>query len=369
MSLYSEVIPENRVLSIDALRGFDMFWIIGGGAFLRNLLEAIGTPFNQVIFSQMHHAEWHGFTTWDLIFPLFLFIMGASMPFSLSRRVERGELHKSIYLHIVKRALILYFFGMIIEAGRISSFGGLRYTGVLHRIAFCYLFASLIVVNTSVIGQALWAGFLLLFYWIVMTFIPIPGYEAGVLTPEGNLASYIDRLFLPGVLYHDIFDNEGILSTVPAVSTTLLGVLSGHWLRSSFTPGRKCAGLCAAGVLSLMLGLLWNTVFPINKLLWTSSYVLYSGGWSLLLLGGFYLLIDVRGYRVWAFPLVVIGLNPITIYMAGSLFDFGRIVSIFTYEFADSLKSLQPLFRASSILLVKWLFLYYLYRKKIFLRV
>ncbi|MFC1528782.1 acyltransferase family protein [Candidatus Latescibacterota bacterium] len=369
MSLYRGVIPENRVLSIDALRGFDMFLIIGGGAFISNLLRVIDTPFNQAIFSQMHHAEWHGFTAWDLIFPLFLYIVGASMPFSLSGRLEKGDSRKNIYHHIVKRAIILYFFGMIIEAGRINNFGGLRYTGVLHRIAFCYLFASLIVMNTRVAGQALWAVFLLIFYWVIMTFVPVPGYGSGVFTPEGNLASYVDRLFLPGILYHDVFDNEGILSTVPAISTTLLGVLSGHWLRSSFLPGRKSAGLCAVGVLSLILGLLWNMIFPINKLIWTSSYVLYSGGWSMLLLGIFYWIIDVRGYRTWAFPFVVIGLNAITIYMAGSLFDFGRIVAIFTYEFIDILKSLQPLFRASSILFVKWLFLYYLYRKKLFLKV
>jgi len=361
-------IPEGRVLSIDALRGFDMFWIIGGGSFIHSILALINTPLSKAIQSQMEHPEWSGFTAWDLIFPLFLFIVGASIPFAMTKRLGRGESRRTIFLHVLKRTLILYFFGMLIEAGRIDVLGGLRYTGVLQRIALCYFCASMIVMNTGIRGQIICAGSLIIGYWIAMTFIPIPGYGAGVFTPEGNLASYIDRLYLPGALRQKLIDNEGILSTFPAVGTTLLGVLSGHSLRSQVPQNRKIAGLSAAGVLGVVLGLLWNTIFPINKLIWTSSYVLLTGGMSMLLLALFYWLIDVMGFRGWAFPFIVIGMNALTIYIAGAFFDFGRVVTVFTYEFIDYLGALKPLFWAACVLGVKWLFLYYLYKKKIFLR-
>ncbi len=361
-------IPEGRVVSIDALRGFDMFLIIGGGTCISRILVFFDNPLVQSVKAQMHHAEWHGFTAWDLIFPLFLFIVGTSMPFAMTKRLDRGDSRKELILHVVKRALILYFFGMIMEAGRIDALGGLRYTGVLHRIAFCYLFASLIVMNTSIRGQAIWAGSLLIVYWLAMTLIPVPGHGAGVFTQEGNLASYIDRMYQPGALRTEMYDNEGILSTLPAIATTLLGVLSGHWLRSSFSQNRKTAGLCAAGVVSLLFGLLWNIFFPINKLLWTSSFVLFAGGWSMLLLALFYWLIDVRGCRAWAFPFVVIGLNALTIYIAGAMFDFGRIFTVFTFEFIDRFGAYTSLIQSMCILGIKWLFLYYLYRKRIFLR-
>lgn len=363
-----EKLPKGRVVSIDALRGFDMFWIIGGGSFISSFLALFDTPITRAFAAQMHHPEWHGFTAWDLIFPLFLFIVGASIPFSLTKRLNIGDSRKELFLHVMKRALVLYFLGMIMEAGRIDVLGGLRYTGVLHRIAFCYLFTSLIVMNTRIRGQAFWAGSLLIGYWIIMTFIPVPGHGAGVFTPEGNLASYIDRLIQPGALRHKLFDNEGFLSTFPAVATTLLGVLSGHWLKTSFPGNKKVAGLCAAGVLSLVLGLLWNIVFPINKLIWTSSYVLFAGGWSMLLLALFYWLIDVHGYRKWAFPFVIIGLNAVTIYVLGAIFDFGRIVNVFAYEFIDYWGAFKPIFWAACVLAVKWLLLYYLYRKRIFLK-
>ena len=361
-------IPEGRVVSIDALRGFDMFLIIGGGSCIGLILALFDNPLVQSIKAQMHHAEWHGFTAWDLIFPLFLFIVGTSMPFAMTKRLDRGDSRKELMLHVIKRALILYFFGMIMEAGRINALGGLRYTGVLHRIAFCYLFASLIVMNTRIRGQAIWAGSLLIVYWLAMTLIPVPGHGAGVFTPEGNLASYIDRMYQPGALRTEMYDNEGFLSTFPAIATTLLGVLSGHWLRSSFPQDRKAAGLCAAGVISLLLGLFWSIVFPINKLLWTSSFVLCAGGWSMLLLALFYWLIDVRGCRAWAFPFVVIGLNALTIYIVGALFDFGRIFTVFAYEFIDHFGAYKSLIQSMGILGIKWLFLYYLYRKRIFLR-
>lgn len=368
MAIFQDNLPKGRVLSVDALRGFDMFWIIGGSSLVASLMTRANTPFTLAIAQQFQHSEWHGFTFEDLIFPLFLFIVGVSLSFSLTKRLERGDSRKDLYIQILKRTLILYFLGMIINAKLIGYLGGLRYTGVLPRIAFCYFFASLIVMNFDFRRQAIWAVALLIGYWLAMTLIPVPGYGAGVFTPEGSLASWLDRMYLPGQLRTKLYDNEGIMSTFPAVATTLFGVLSGGWLRREISPNRKVLGLVGAGAAGLALGLAWNIIFPINKLLWTSSFALFAGGISILLLALFYWLIDVRGYRKWAFPFVVVGLNSITIYFAQGIFDFGLIVTVFVHEFAGHLGSYRSLFLTVCVITVKWLFLYILYRKKIFLR-
>jgi predicted acyltransferase len=368
MGTQKNSLPSGRIISIDALRGFDMFWIIGGSSIVALLMRMTGTPLGKTVAAQFTHSEWHGFTFEDLIFPLFLFIVGLSIPLSLEKRLGRGDPRSDILSHIFTRALILYFLGMIVNAKLISTLGGLRYTGVLHRIAVCYLFASLIVLHSRTRGRVLWFAGLLAGYWAVMALVPVPGYGSGILTPEGSLASWFDRHYLPGQLRHELFDNEGILSTFPAIATALLGVLASGWLTSTESPTRKTAGILAAGGAFLALGLFWNIIFPINKLLWTSSFVLFAGGWSLLLLGIFYWLIDVRGFRKWAFPFTVIGMNSIAIYWANMMFDFGLIVTIFTYGFENSLGLYKSLFLTVSALAVKWLFLYGLYRKRIFLK-
>jgi len=368
MSRY-EGIPAGRVMSVDALRGFDMFWIIGGSAVAEAICAFSGSPFAQGFARQFRHPEFLGFTALDVVFPLFLYVVGVSLSFSLSRRLSSGDSRRDIMVHVIKRTFVLYFLGMVMEAGRIDALGGLRYTGVLHRIAACYFLTSLIAVNTRIRGQAIWTAVLVVGYWLAMTLIPVPGHGAGVFTPEGNLSGYVDRLFLPGVLYRGVYDNEGILSTFPAVATTMLGVLSGHWLRSAALPARKAAGLCAGGASCLVLGLVWGTVFPVNKLMWTSSFVFVTGGISMLLLALFYWLIDVRGYRSWAFPFVVIGMNAIAIYFIQNVFDFGRIVLVFTHEFIDGFGMLRPLFWAVSLLAVKWLFVYILYRRRMFIKI
>jgi len=362
-------VPSRRVVAIDALRGFDMFWIMGGDTFFPALFALIGSSFFLSLSRQLEHSEWNGFTFYDLIFPLFLFIVGCSMPFALGRRIEKGEPVKSIYGHIVKRTVILLILGLVYNGLLNFHFSEMRYAGVLQRIAICYFLAAVIFVNTKPRTQAILSAVILLAYWAVMKLVPVPGFGAGVLTPEGNLAGYLDRQFLPGRFCCYTFgDNEGFLSNLPAVVTTLLGALAGGWLKTGGSGMRKVAGLAAAGIGSLAVGLLWNRVFPINKLFWSSSYVLYSGGWSLLLLALFYWIIDVRGWRKWAFPFVVIGLNPITIYVVQGLFDFGLIASIFVHGFIKHLGAFQPAFWALCVLTVKWLFLYFLYKQKIFLR-
>ncbi len=370
MAENSGCIPSGRIVSIDALRGFDMFWIIGGGWFIHRLLIWLDNPVSRVLERQLLHSEWDGFTFENLIFPLFLFIVGVCMPFSVTKRLERGDSRGRLYRHILFRTLMLIFLGLVYNGILGLQFDSMRYAGVLQRIALCYFLTALIMMNAGIRGQALWAAGILIGYWIVMKVVPVPGYGAGVLTPEGNLAAYIDRLVLPGrFCCYRFGDNEGLLSTIPAVSTALLGVLCGHWLRSTADSLMKVTWLAAAGIASLLAALLSGLVFPINKLLWSSSYVLFAGGWSMLLLGAFYWLVDHRGYRRWAFPFVVIGLNPITIYVAQGVFDFGIITQIFIHGFVDSLGDFKPVFVALCVFNVKWLFLYFLYRQKIFLKV
>ncbi len=367
-SLFHDI-PKDRVLSIDALRGFDMFWIIGGGTLVVRLFEWLKLPFSNTVIRQMEHSAWNGFTFEDLIFPLFLFIVGLSIPFALGKRITLGDSRGSIYRHILRRFAMLFILGLIYNGLLNLDFGHMRYAGVLQRIALCYLAASLIFVHTGVRGQAIWAGAILLFYWAAMTLIPVPGTGAGVLTPEGNLASWIDRQMLPGrFCCFDYGDNEGILSTIPAISTALLGILASHWLRSTRSQRAKILGLLIGGAASLALSLLWNLAFPINKLLWSSSYVLFAGGWSLLLLALFYVIIDVWGIRGWSFFFVVIGLNAITIYVVSGLVNFNDLVNPFIRGVAAHLGDFRPVFVVTAALAAKWLFLWFLYKQKIFLR-
>ncbi|UCF36400.1 MAG: DUF5009 domain-containing protein [Acidobacteriota bacterium] len=361
--------PSGRVVSIDALRGFDMFWIIGGDAFFRALFQLINTPWALTLLDQLEHKEWHGFTFYDLIFPLFLFIVGAAMPFAISKRLQRGDNRRELYVHIMKRTLILFALGLVYGHILEFDFDRFRWAGVLQRISLCYFFAAVIFMNFRIKGQAIAAGSILVGYWAILTLVPVPGFGAGILTPEGNLASYIDQLFLPGRFCCFQFgDNEGILSTIPAIATTLLGGLAGHLLRSAMDQRQKLLGLIGAGIGSLVIALLWDLLFPINKLLWTSSYVLFAAGWSFLLLALFYWVIDMRRYQKWAFPFIIIGLNPITIYVAQSVFDFGSIARIFVGGFVDHTGVFQPVFWVACVFAVKWLFLYFLYRQKIFLK-
>ncbi len=369
MASVPEGIPSGRVHSIDALRGFDMFWIVGGGAFVERILTLMGTP--AAITGQFEHSAWNGFTFEDLIFPLFLFIAGLTVPFSLVKRAERGESRGVLVGHIARRVLILFALGLVVNGILDFRFADMRWAGVLQRIALAWGAAALIALFfKSIRAQAIWAGAILVGYWAVMMLVPVPGFGAGVLTPEGNLASFIDRLMLPGrFCCFEFGDNEGLLSTIPAISTALFGVLCGHWLRGSRSGRDKTVGLLAAGVASLVAALVWGLVFPINKLIWTSSYVLFAAGWSMLLLAVFYWIVDVKGWKSWAFFFTVIGMNSITIYVASDLFDFRGIANVFIHGFVGNMGAFAPSFTALSVLAVKWLLLWFLYRQKIFLRV
>lgn len=359
-----------RMVSIDALRGFDMFWITGGDAFFIAVFTSIGTPFFQKLALQLDHPAWEGFRFYDQIFPLFLFIVGLSLPFSVRKRLQRGDSHAKLYKHILIRTIMLFFLGMIYNGLFDLDFVNLRYSGVLQRIAITYFFAAIIVMNFRLRGILIWAGAITLCYWLILLIVPIPGYGAYDLTPEGNLCAFIDQKLLPGSFCcYDYGDNEGILSNIPAIASVLVGVWAGNILMDRRPYASTIRTFLIAGFSLIILSLIWNIVYPINKYLWTGSYVALSSGISFLLICLFYWLIDVKGYSKWAFPFIVIGLNPITIYIAQGIFDFGIIANIFIHGFVDEMGVFRFPFYELCVLLIKWLFLYFLYRQRIFLKV
>jgi predicted acyltransferase len=345
-----------------------MFWIIGGGTFFANIAQVYSNPVTDTIRQQLEHVKWEGFRFEDLIFPLFLFIVGVVLPFSITSRLERGHSRAAIYLHIIKRSVVIVLLGLIYNELLRFDWQQMRWPGVLQRIGICYFFAALIVASTKWRTQAIIIAAVLILYWIATMFIPVPNYGAGNLTMEGCLSSYIDQQLIPGQLYYGFGDNEGIISTFPAVCTVLIGALAGHWLRSGQLGDRKAAGLAIAGVVSLLIGCLWGQVFPIIKILWTSSYVLVAGGLSLLLLALFYWIIDVKGYKKWAYFFIIIGMNPITIYFLQRFVDFNGIAEFFLSGTIEHAKLFEPLILPLGVVLVKWLFLWFLYRHKIFFK-
>ena len=358
-----------RVLSIDALRGFDMFWIIGGGVLLESLVHAWNHPITRTIEHQLEHVEWEGFHFEDLIFPLFIFVVGAVLPFSLAVRLEREQGFIRVQLHIIKRTAAIILLGLIYNGLLNFEWSDMRWPGVLQRIGLCYFFAALIVLHTRWRTQAILVGAVLLLYWAVTMLVPVPGYGAGNLTMEGCLSSWIDQRLIPGVLYYKYGDNEGVISTFPAICTALLGALAGHWLRSNRSGSRKATGLALAGIACVIVGLLWSLAFPIIKILWTSSYVLFAGGWSLLLLALFYWVIDVIGFRRWAFFFVVIGMNAITIYFLQRFIEFDKIAEFFFSGIAKQAGLIAPLVLPFGALMMRWLLLHFLYRHRVFLKV
>lgn len=363
-----------RLVSIDALRGFDMFWIIGGDALMRAVCAWWGTPASAQLGEQFEHVDWEGFRFYDLIFPLFLFVVGVVIPFSL-KKYQTGEHPRSLALRrTLRRVVLLFILAFLYNGIQRFDFANLRYAGVLQRITICYGVAAIFYLFTRVRGQAIATVAILLGYWALLALVPAPEtHKAGDYSKETNLAGYVDRQLLPGRImksYYGYGDNEGLLSTIPAIATTLLGVLAGEWLLSRRRPAVKAAGLLAAGALCAPLGFLWGEHFPIIKNLWTSSFVLVAGGFSLLLLGLFYLVIDVWKIRGWSFFFVVIGMNAITIYMAQAIIPFRDIMEFFLVGALPLLsEAARPILAAVGVLAVKWLFLLHLYRTKTFLRV
>jgi len=359
-----------RIMSVDALRGFDMFWIIGGRELLIAAAAVIADPVPKWFTRQLHHEAWTGFTAWDLIMPLFLFIVGVAMPFSFAKRIEQGHSKLSLHGRLVKRFVVLFLLGMIAQC-HLLEFDLSRLTiinNTLQAIAVGYLVSGVILLHARVVGQIVATLVLLVGYWLLMTQVPFPAHEAGVMQPNVNLAAYVDQLVMG--TYRSPAPYTWVLSSLTFSATVLLGVLAGSVLQSSRGANKKLWTLVATGLGCLAVGWIWGYWFPINKHLWTSSMVLWANGWNCLLLALFYWIIDMRGYRRWAFPLVVIGSNAIAVYMATRLFDFRLIGDVFVQGLVRHASPHTGEFiRASAAIAVVWLILLYMYCKKTFLRV
>ncbi len=362
-----------RVTSIDALRGFTMFWIIGGGTIFRSLDGIFNNPVTAFINRELTHVKWSGFHFEDLIMPLFIFVVGTSVPFSISNRLQRGQSRTKIYLHIVKRTIVLFWLGVILGSGGLHfNWPEMDWAGILQRIAVCYFFAAILVMQTKWPVQAIVAGSIMLLYWAALTLIPVPGHGAGVITPEGCLPAYVDQQLLPGQIHKDFYgygDSNGILPTLASISTVLLGALTGHWLHSGRSGNQKAAGLAMAGLISLSIGFLWGQFFPIIRLLWTSSMTLFAGGLSLLLLALFYWLIDVKGYQKWAFGFVVIGTNAIAVFTATNVFAAQHIGRVFIGGLSKWCGQWNGFVNAVAGVTIVWLVLWWMYRRKLFIRI
>ena len=301
-----------RLTSLDVFRGITIAGML-----------LVGNPGSRKhVYAPLLHAEWHGWTPADLVFPFFLFIVGVAMLFSFRKRKEREESTTQLMLHVLRRSVILFLLGLILNGFPDYNLTEIRILGVLQRIAICYLFASVITLKFNVKGQAIWAGILLAVYWVLMELVPVPGIGAGVLEKGKDLGSYIDRLVLGGHLWgmSKTWDPEGLLSTIPAISTTLFGVLTGQWLISKRSPLGKTVGMFFMGTLALFVGLVMNIWFPINKALWTSSYSVFTVGMALYFLAMCYWTIDIKKWRFWTKPFVVLGTNAITVFFLSEIF-------------------------------------------------
>ncbi len=359
-----------RLLSLDALRGFDMFWIVGAEELVRGLQKVTQNGPLSLLADQLRHKAWAGFHFEDFIFPLFVFIVGVSLVFSLSKTLERSGRRAAI-LRILRRSALLYFLGILYYGGFSTPFEKIRLLGVLQRIALCYLFASLLfcyLKPKALVGVC--AG-LLLGYWALLSFVPVPGHGTGNFAEGANLTNYVDAQFLPLRKWDGDHDPEGLLSTLPAIASCLLGVFAGLLLKNAAVPDRKKVGcLVVAGLACLAVGWLWHLNFPVIKKIWSSSFVLVAGGYSYLLLAAFYQVIDIWKFQKWAQPFVWIGVNPITIYFGGRFIDFEAMAKLFVGgPVNEYLGRYGELVLAVTTLAFGFLFLRFLYRRKIFLRV
>ena len=392
-----------RLLSLDALRGFDMFWILGADDSVY-ALQAAGQGGALAFFAkQLEHAEWAGFRFYDLIFPLFIFLVGVSIVFSLGQTIER-EGARAAYPRILRRFVLMFLLALIYSGGVSKSWPDIRLMGVLNRIALCYLVTALVFCHVRWKGLAALCAGLLVGYWALMSLVPFPDLRPrtpagdlvsptlaatnvaqlnwastnvlrGVFDPGVNLANYIDQKYLPGRKWDHTWDPEGLLSTLPAIATCLLGVFAGRLLQNkAVADPQKVRWLLGAGIASVAAGWLWHVDFPVIKKIWTSSYVLVAGGYSAILLGVFYQVIEVWQRRTWCLPFVWIGCNAITLYLANNFLDFGRLARRFAggdvRRFFDAVVApgCGDVVLSLVALALAFALAHFLYRRKIFLR-
>ena len=364
-----------RLLSLDTLRGFDMMFIMGFAAVVTAVCRLFPGGGDSWLCVQMSHCAWHGLRFYDTIFPLFLFIAGISFPFSYARQLSKGATRGQVYAKIFRRGFALVLLGFIYSGLFDLKFSTLRFYSVLSRIGMAWMFAALLFINFKPKTRIVIAAFLLVGYWLLLKFIPAPDAPgADPFSMEGNLVAYIDRTLWPDhLLRKGVYDPEGLLSLMPAIVTAMLGNFTGEFVRldeSRVSGRRKVLCMVLAAVALLGAGLLWSLVFPINKALWTSTFVLVVGAYSLAMFALFYYIIDVRGWKGWTKFFEVIGLNSITIYMAQRIIPFASVNKFFL----NGLAGLCPepwgkLILAVGYFAISWLFLWFLYKKKVFLKV
>jgi predicted acyltransferase len=381
----AQVIPSREATAPSRLFSLDIF----RGATIAAMI-LVNNPGNDFPYAPLEHSKWNGWTPTDLIFPFFLFIVGVSLTLSFRSRMRRGESRRTLLLHSLRRSVIIFLIGLFLNGFPYFHLSTWRVAGVLQRIAIAYLAAALITLTFKVRGIAIWTAGLLIGYWVAMRFIPVPGFgmpvrDIPLLSPDANLSWYLDNRFLPGRMYEVTRDPEGILSTFPAIATALLGVLTGKWLASLRDAKQKALGMLAFGITCVIAGQLWAIWFPINKKLWTSSFVLFTVGCALICLAACYWVSDVKLHRgIWTKPFVIFGTNAIAAYVladliASSLFSLRvqhgqRVITQQDYIYRVAFSHIAPRELASlayslAFVLVCFLPIWWMYRKRIFLKV
>lgn len=337
----------------------------------------VNNPGSGAAYGPLKHARWNGWTPTDLIFPFFLFIVGVSLVFSFESRLRRGDSRRAIVIHVIQRSAILFLVGLLLNGPPNFHPANWRIPGVLQRIAVAYLAAALITLYSRTYVRIAWMVALLAGYWVLMRFVPVPGHgipgrDIALLHPNANLAAYLDRKLMSGHLWEGTRDPEGMLSTLPAIATVLCGVLTGEWLRSSRTPRHKTGGMLAAGVAGIVAGEIWGVWFPINKNLWTSSYVLFTAGCALVCLAICYWFLDVKllsGW--WEKPFLIFGSNAIVAYVVSEVLGgaFGWKEEAFQHTFSHiKPPGLASLLYSLAVVWVCFLPVWWMYRKRVFLK-
>ncbi len=362
----TEAFPHKRLVSLDAFRGATIA-----------LMVLVNTPGKgSASYAPLKHSAWNGWTITDVVFPSFLWIVGVAITLSLGSRLAAGVPKATLLLQAARRALILYILGLIVYAWPLDL-GTQRLLGVLQRIAICYLIAAAIYLCGSLRTQLIWLIGLLTAYWLLMTLVPVPGFGPGRLDVEGNLAHYIDRIVLGAHNYHSTktWDPEGLMSTLPAIATALLGVMAGHLIRAQRQLTERVTWMFFTGNALIALGMICNMWLPINKKLWTSSFSLFMGGLDFVILAMFIWLVDHLGYQRYVRPAVIMGMNSIAVYMASELFDevldeTGAHKAIYNSLLAPNFSPANAsLAYAVAYVLLMYAIAYFLYRRKWFWRV
>ncbi len=371
-----------RLMCLDIFRGLAVAGMI--------LVDNPGS--DEKAYRSIAHAEWNGWTPADFIFPSFLFLVGVLVVFSFAKRREKGASRAQILYHVFIRSLLLIAIGLFVNASPFIGvdYHALRFEGVTQRIALCYFAAAILELWSDRRGQVIAIAACLFGFWALLRFVPVPGLgipgrDIPFMDPNQNLAAWLDRKLFMGHLFDGTRDPEGILSTIPAIATTLFGVLTGHWLHSRKSPATKAIVMLLAGILGLVAGEIWNIWFPINKNLWTSSFAVFSGGFALVFLALLYWVLEIKRWRgVWTIPILVFGMNAIAGFVADSLvygpgYTFtvkqSDGVSLSWHDAAQarlvSLGASPPnasLIYSLGAVLFCWLLLWFLWRRRIFLK-